>query len=74
MNMKNMKHFNSFLLLLLLLSFSALRIEAIRGKFSSPSNQVFHPWHKPPISSPAGEIYSQKRRVPTGSNPLHNKR
>ncbi|KAI4308358.1 hypothetical protein L6164_031441 [Bauhinia variegata] len=74
----NTKHFNFSFLVLFLLLFSAPRTYASRSKFSSPSSsshQVFHPWNESPISSsPAREISSQKRRVPSGSNPLHNKR
>ncbi|PON84511.1 hypothetical protein TorRG33x02_197160 [Trema orientale] len=46
--------------------------------YSSPSNQVFRP--RPvkaatgPFKGQARDFESQKRRVPTGSNPLHNKR
>ncbi|KAK7320525.1 hypothetical protein VNO77_30074 [Canavalia gladiata] len=76
MNMKKQFHFFFFLLLLTLL-FLTPRIHAIRTKFSGPSTssqQGFHPWPNSPISSSGREFKSEKRRVPTGSNPLHNKR
>ncbi|KAL2316980.1 hypothetical protein Fmac_030856 [Flemingia macrophylla] len=42
---------------------------------STSSHQDFHPWANSPISSRGREFFkSEKRRVPTGSNPLHNKR
>ncbi|CAL0317586.1 unnamed protein product [Lupinus luteus] len=71
----NMKHFNFFLFLTLI--FLTPRIHAMKNKFSGPStsNQhVFHVWANSPISSRGRQFKSQKRRVPTGSNPLHNKR
>ncbi|KAE9606230.1 hypothetical protein Lalb_Chr10g0105701 [Lupinus albus] len=71
----NMKHFNLFLFLTLI--FLTPRIRAMKIKFSGPStsNQhVFHPWANSPISSRGRQFMSEKRRVPTGSNPLHNKR
>ncbi|KAG5053176.1 hypothetical protein AAZX31_02G254000 [Glycine max] len=72
----NMKHFHLFFLLTLL--FLTPRIQAIRIKYSGPSTlsqQDFHPWANSPISSSREREYmSEKRRVPTGSNPLHNKR
>ncbi|RYR00201.1 hypothetical protein Ahy_B07g088306 [Arachis hypogaea] len=84
---KNMKkkhfHFHLFLFITLLL-FLTPRIHAIRrNKFSTPSTsssssssssrqQGFHPW-KNNNDSPT-EFDSEKRRVPTGSNPLHNKK
>ncbi|KAK9284842.1 hypothetical protein L1049_024022 [Liquidambar formosana] len=72
-----MNRFHLFLFLAFLL-FTTPRIEAIRPRsFSSPSarnQQVFHPWESAPIGEKAGEFESEKRRVPTGSNPLHNKR
>ncbi|KAK7300376.1 hypothetical protein RJT34_11220 [Clitoria ternatea] len=70
-----MKHFHLFLFFALL--FLTPRIHAIRAKFSGPStssHQDFHPWGNSPISSRDREFKSEKRRVPTGSNPLHNKR
>nr|KYP71039.1 hypothetical protein KK1_010282 [Cajanus cajan] len=73
----NMKNFHYFLLFLTLL-FLTPRIQAIRIKFSGPStssHQEFHPWPNSPISSRGREFFkSEKRRVPTGSNPLHNRR
>ncbi|KAK7276538.1 hypothetical protein RIF29_17679 [Crotalaria pallida] len=76
------KHFNLFLFFLITLLFlttTTPRIHAIRTKFSGPytssRHQVFHPWaNNSPISSRGREFNSEKRRVPTGSNPLHNKR
>ncbi|KAJ1410281.1 Clavata3/ESR [Sesbania bispinosa] len=72
-----MKQFHLFLLLSILL-FLTPTSHAIRSKFSGPSSsssqQLFHPWANSPISSRGREFESQKRRVPTGSNPLHNKR
>lgn len=74
----NRFHLNSFFtaLLLLLLVFSST-IHAIPRSFSRPSartQQAFHPSKAPFSSSQARDFQSQKRRVPTGSNPLHNKR
>ncbi|CAL0307516.1 unnamed protein product [Lupinus luteus] len=73
----NMKHFN-FLLLFLTILLLAPNIDAIKTKFSGPSTsrqQVFHPWANSPISSSRGrEFKSEKRQVPSGPNPLHNKR
>ncbi|KAJ4730083.1 putative Clavata3/esr-related 20 [Melia azedarach] len=84
-----MNHFQKFclllsFLLLLLLLVSTPRIEAARWRsFSSPSGrthqqlQVFNSSNSAdPFTSSHGarEFESQKRRVPTGSNPLHNKR
>nr|KYP34994.1 hypothetical protein KK1_043995 [Cajanus cajan] len=67
------------LLLLSILLFLTTRSHAIRTKFSSPSSassqqQALHPWVNSPISSRGRDFESQKRRVPTGSNPLHNKK
>ncbi|AES99902.1 hypothetical protein MtrunA17_Chr5g0439531 [Medicago truncatula] len=72
-----MKHFHFFLLLSLL--FLTPRVYAIRIKFSSPSStsshHAFHiPFFNSPSRSKGKEFKSQKRKVPTGSNPLHNKR
>ena len=54
-------------------------VEAIRTKelmmvprYSAPSSRFFRPGRPEPFA--AGEFESEKRRVPTGSNPLHNKR
>ncbi|CAJ1971154.1 unnamed protein product [Sphenostylis stenocarpa] len=72
-----MKHCHLLPLLLITLLFLAPRVHSIRTKFSGPStssHQDFHPWGNPPISSRDREFMSEKRRVPTGSNPLHNKR
>lgn len=72
-----------FLLLLVLLAlFASLRVGAIRTTtFSTPSStsrQVFRPRDRtnetPSAGGEARDLVSQKRKVPTGSNPLHNKR
>ncbi|KAE9614929.1 hypothetical protein Lalb_Chr04g0249881 [Lupinus albus] len=73
----NMKHFN--LLLFLIILFLTPKIHAIKTKFSGPSTsrqQVFHPWANiSPISSRGSRKFkSEKRKVPSGPNPLHNKR
>ncbi|CAK8538503.1 unnamed protein product [Lathyrus sativus] len=73
-----MNHFHFFLILSLL--FLTPRVHhAIRIKLSSPSTSSHHAFHIPffnssPIRSKGRDFKSQKRRVPTGSNPLHNKR
>ncbi|CAL5190319.1 unnamed protein product [Lathyrus oleraceus] len=75
-----MNHFHFFLILSLL--FLTPRVHhAIRVKFSSPSTSTssHHAFHIPffnssPIRSKGRDFKSQKRKVPTGSNPLHNKR
>nr|GLL24190.1 hypothetical protein A4A49_22321 [Ipomoea trifida] len=69
----------SFLIALLLTS--SPRIHAARHHpppLAGPSSprsvhvqQLFHPRASAPA---AGDFQSDKRRVPTGSNPLHNKR
>ncbi|QCE01478.1 hypothetical protein DEO72_LG7g2775 [Vigna unguiculata] len=72
-----MKHFHSLVLIIITLLFLTPRIHCIRSKFSGPStssHEDFHPWGNSPISSRGREFMSEKRRVPTGSNPLHNKR
>ncbi|KAJ6723729.1 CLAVATA3/ESR (CLE)-RELATED PROTEIN 20 [Salix koriyanagi] len=67
------------LLLALLIFFSSTprSCHAIRRSFSAPSTsqQGFRsPFSSSPFAERAKEFESQKRRVPTGSNPLHNKR
>ncbi|KAE8075638.1 hypothetical protein FH972_014334 [Carpinus fangiana] len=67
------------LLVALLLLFTPRRIYAIRASFTVPSTaaeQAFRPRpvHAPFASQTRGFFESEKRRVPTGSNPLHNKR
>ncbi|KAJ6680489.1 CLAVATA3/ESR (CLE)-RELATED PROTEIN 20 [Salix purpurea] len=67
------------LLLALLIFFSSTprSCHAIRTSFSAPSTsqQGFRsPFSSSPFAERAKEFESQKRRVPTGSNPLHNKR
>ncbi|KAL5794143.1 hypothetical protein ACOSP7_002737 [Xanthoceras sorbifolium] len=73
-----------------LLLFYTPRIHAARSSFPSPSTRnhrhlqhqqeqqqeaAFHPSvTAPSFSSTTREFESQKRRIPTGSNPLHNKR
>ncbi|KAK7316572.1 hypothetical protein RJT34_00134 [Clitoria ternatea] len=74
-------HFHLFLLLSILLLLTP-RSHATRTKFSSgpstPSQQqdFHHPyWANSPITSKGRDSFaSQKRRVPSGSNPLHNRR
>ncbi|ESW18019.1 hypothetical protein PHAVU_006G006600 [Phaseolus vulgaris] len=71
-------------ILLLLFSiplFLTTTSHAIRIKFSSaPSTstqhhlQPLHSWANSPITSRGRNFEFQKRTVPTGSNPLHNKR
>lgn len=66
--------------LLVLLLLASPRVGAIRTTtFSSPSSahrQVFRPRDStsPFAGSEAKDLESEKRKVPTGSNPLHNKR
>ncbi|KAI9071687.1 hypothetical protein K1719_019932 [Acacia pycnantha] len=81
MKAKQFHHHFIFLFLgLIMLIFFTPRMNAIRIKFSGPSSslQELHPWrHTSPSSSSSTkdmEFESQKRRIPTGSNPLHNKR
>ncbi|KAJ6401355.1 hypothetical protein OIU84_016716 [Salix udensis] len=74
-----MKLFRLFLLLALLIFFSSTprSCHATRLSFSAPSTsqQGFRsPFRSSPFAERAKEFESQKRRVPTGSNPLHNKR
>ena len=71
-----MKRFHLSLLVALLLLFTP-RFYAARSSFPSPSTarqQTFRPKTNAPFASQAGEFESEKRKVPTGSNPLHNKR
>ncbi|AES71628.1 hypothetical protein MtrunA17_Chr3g0119251 [Medicago truncatula] len=70
-----MKQFHLFLLFTILL-FLTPTSYTTRTKFSGPSTQqqAFHRWANSPISSRGKEFESQKRRVPTGANPLHNKK
>ncbi|KAJ0113341.1 hypothetical protein Patl1_01963 [Pistacia atlantica] len=73
----NRFHLYSFFAALLLLLIFTPKIHAIPRSFSSPSarvQQAFHPSNAPFSSSQTRDFQSQKRRVPTGSNPLHNKR
>ncbi|CAL1407147.1 unnamed protein product [Linum trigynum] len=70
----------TFLIVLLVAMFAPMRIDAIRTTgFSAPSTatqQLFRPGDQvqyPAVAGGAG-FRSEKRRVPTGSNPLHNKR
>ncbi|KAJ6319533.1 hypothetical protein OIU78_015035 [Salix suchowensis] len=75
-----MKLFRLVLLLALLIIFfssTPRSCHAIRRSFSAPSTsqQGFRsPFRSSPFAERAKEFESQKRRVPTGSNPLHNKR
>ncbi|KAL9360638.1 hypothetical protein Peur_048761 [Populus x canadensis] len=74
-----MKLFQLCLIVALLIFFgsSPRRSHAIRGSFSAPSTsqQVFRsPFSPSPFAQRAEEFASQKRKVPAGPNPLHNKR
>ncbi|QCD79189.1 hypothetical protein DEO72_LG1g2828 [Vigna unguiculata] len=69
-----MKHAHLLLLFAVLLFLKTSH--AIRtNKFSSSSSSStpLHPWPNSPITR-VPEFQFQKRTVPTGSNPLHNKR
>ncbi|KAF9669547.1 hypothetical protein SADUNF_Sadunf14G0118800 [Salix dunnii] len=70
-----MKLSRLFLLLALLIFFSSTprSCHAIGRSFSAPST-FRSPFSSSPFAERAQEFESQKRRVPTGSNPLHNKR
>ncbi|XVF21013.1 hypothetical protein REPUB_Repub12eG0053900 [Reevesia pubescens] len=73
------------LLVIILLLFTPSSTQAIRrnnlvsdpsakGRTRQPGQQVFHPGSSSsPFTGQAGQ-FEEKRRVPTGSNPLHNKR
>ncbi|GAY64003.1 hypothetical protein WN944_010966 [Citrus x changshan-huyou] len=70
-------------LVVLIFTSSTPRIEAGRWKsFSSPSSRTQQVYADSSVSVPfdsarpssSQEFESEKRRVPTGSNPLHNKR
>ncbi|BAT88917.1 hypothetical protein LR48_Vigan272s006500 [Vigna angularis] len=69
-----MKHCHLLLLFTIFL-FLTTTSHAIRTKFSSSSSSstLLHPWPNSPITR-GTEFQFQKRTVPTGSNPLHNKR
>ncbi|KAB2613571.1 hypothetical protein D8674_035887 [Pyrus ussuriensis x Pyrus communis] len=75
-----MNRFQIFLLFALLIPLFAPRTHAIRRSFPSPSSarsqQVFRPsmTSAPYTKDQARDFVSEERRVPTGSNPLHNKR
>lgn len=80
-NMMNNRFHYLFVLLTLLVLFADGRTEAIQTttSFSSPSSTVSRQVFRPSGSSSfpgsqARDLESEKRRVPTGSNPLHNKR
>ncbi|KAJ7960352.1 putative Clavata3/esr-related 20 [Quillaja saponaria] len=74
----NMNHFHFHLLVTLLLLFTPRNMHAIRTRLSSPSTTSQPVFRPRPVSAPFSysgkDLYSEKRRVPTGSNPLHNKR
>ncbi|KAG5569895.1 hypothetical protein H5410_059661 [Solanum commersonii] len=64
----NIFHFIFFFLLLIITTSS--RIQALR-QLPARKSQVFHPI----VIAPAAQDFeSFKRRIPTGSNPLHNKK
>ncbi|KAG5551710.1 hypothetical protein RHGRI_009954 [Rhododendron griersonianum] len=69
-----MNRFHLCLLMIISLLLFSLTASAIRSDISRSSaekKQAFHP----PFSSPASsEFESEMRKVPTGPNPLHNKR
>ncbi|XAR55347.1 hypothetical protein NMG60_11035398 [Bertholletia excelsa] len=68
-----MKRFHLLVLVASLLLFSPATC-AVRWGFPAPATGVRRVFH-PPVSTSAGRGFeSQKRKVPTGSNPLHNKR
>ena len=73
-----MNHFHLSLFIAFLLVFTPMTVQAARHSFprlSFASQQVFRPPEEAPIHGHASEYFkSEKRRVPTGSNPLHNKR
>ncbi|OMO53855.1 hypothetical protein CCACVL1_28287 [Corchorus capsularis] len=86
--MNRFHQFQLCFLVIILLLFTPARIQAIRIRnlesvatsAKSPRNptettsQVFHPGSsKAPFTGQAGQ-FEEKRRVPTGSNPLHNRR
>ncbi|KAL4362509.1 hypothetical protein GQ457_04G024570 [Hibiscus cannabinus] len=74
---QNMNRFQLCSLVVVILLLLTPRIQAIRRNIlvSHPSHkgtqQVFHPGSS---GSPLTGQFEEKRRVPTGSNPLHNKR
>ncbi|BFG26081.1 hypothetical protein CerSpe_123550 [Prunus speciosa] len=73
-----MNRFQLCLLFTLLLFFAPTNNRAIQTSFPSPasarSQQVFRPSVSAPSTRQARVFDSEKRKVPTGSNPLHNKR
>ncbi|KAG6661203.1 hypothetical protein CIPAW_03G157300 [Carya illinoinensis] len=76
--MKNRFHLCTLLVAFLIL-LSTPRFYAIRVSVSGPSStatgqQPFRPKYNAPVADRARAFESEKRRVPTGSNPLHNKR
>ncbi|KAK5784320.1 hypothetical protein PVK06_038843 [Gossypium arboreum] len=79
-----MDRFQLFSLVLILLLLTP-RIQAIRRNIlvssdssvkgtRQPGQQVFHPGSTGPPFTGQARQFEEKRRVPTGSNPLHNKR
>ncbi|KAM0955819.1 hypothetical protein ACFX13_024769 [Malus domestica] len=76
-----MNRFQICLLFALLILFFAPRTHAIRTSFPSPSSARSQQVFRPSVTSApstrdheARNFESEKRKVPTGSNPLHNKR
>ncbi|KAK8588567.1 hypothetical protein V6N13_087477 [Hibiscus sabdariffa] len=69
-----MNRFQLYSLVVILLLLTP-RIQAIRRvSDKGSSQQIFHPGPSgSPSTGQAGQ-FEEKRRVPTGSNPLHNKR
>ncbi|KAB5569627.1 hypothetical protein DKX38_003420 [Salix brachista] len=70
-------HLSLIVALLIFLSSTPRSSHAIRRSFSAPSTgqQVFRSLSSPSaVAERAEELESQKRRVPSGPNPLHNKR
>ncbi|TMW82918.1 hypothetical protein EJD97_003897 [Solanum chilense] len=72
-----MKNFHFiFFLLIIITTFSTIQAlrqlpEQVSGTPAARKSQVFHPI----VIAPAAQDFeSSKRRIPTGSNPLHNKK
>ncbi|KAK8694305.1 hypothetical protein V6N13_071859 [Hibiscus sabdariffa] len=72
-----MNRFQLCSLVVVILLLLTPRIQAIRRNIlvsHKGTQQVFHPGSSgSPLTGQAGQ-FEEKRRVPTGSNPLHNKR
>ncbi|KAJ6390223.1 hypothetical protein OIU77_024444 [Salix suchowensis] len=70
-------HLSLVVALLIFLSSTPRSSHATRRSFSAPSTgqQAFRSLSSPSaVAERAEELESQKRRVPSGPNPLHNKR